>query len=137
MKQRVIRGDNFSKPWFHKGLKNACAKKNQLYKNYLKYRTTESCERYKNKLVSILRASEKMYYNGLLVTNRNKMKETWKILNQVIKKNQSSENIENLNFKEGSKTYSSEKAKANGFNKFFVSIGPNLADNITSHSNRK
>ena len=75
-----------------------------------------------------------MYYNGLLVANRNKTKETWKILNQVIKKNRSSVNIENLKFKEGSKTYSSEKAIANGFNKFFVSIGPNLADNITSHS---
>ena len=75
-----------------------------------------------------------MYYNGLLVANRNKTKETWKILNQVIKKNRSSENIENLKFKEGSKTYSSEKAIANGFNNFFVSIGPNLADNITSHS---
>ena len=76
-----------------------------------------------------------MYYNGLLVANRNKTKETWKILNQVIKKNRSSENIENLNFREGSKTYNSENTIANGFNKFFVSIGPNLADNITSHSN--
>ena len=35
LKQRVIKGDNFSKPWFHKGLKNACVKKYQLYKNYL------------------------------------------------------------------------------------------------------
>ena len=47
VKQRVIKGDNYSKPWFHKGLKNACVKKNQLYKNYLKHRTSESCEKYK------------------------------------------------------------------------------------------
>ena len=59
------------------------------------------------------------------------------MLNKVIKKNPNSENIENLNFKDGSKTYSSKKAMANGFNNFYLSTGPNLADNIipTSHSN--
>ena len=50
------------KPWFTKGLQNACKKKNNLYVKYLKTKSTEDITRYKtykNKLTSILRICEK------------------------------------------------------------------------------
>ena len=45
------------KPWFTKGLQNACKKKKNLYARYLKTKSTEDPSRYKNyknKLTSIL-----------------------------------------------------------------------------------
>ena len=59
-----------NKPWFTNGLKNACLKKNLLYKEFLKKRTLTVQSRYtsyKNKLTNILRKSEKMYYNQLIL----------------------------------------------------------------------
>ena len=41
---------------------------------------------YKNKLTSILRYCEKQYYSDLLKINKNNMKETWKIINDLVNK---------------------------------------------------
>ena len=46
----------------------------------MKYKT------YKNKLTTILRISDKQYYNKIFVQEKNNMKGTWAILNNIIKK---------------------------------------------------
>ena len=46
-----------NKPWFTKGLRNACVKKNKLYKAFVVSKSAEAeqkCKTYKNKLTSIL-----------------------------------------------------------------------------------
>ena len=71
------------------GLKNACRKKNLLYKECLKTRTNvseEKYKKYKNKLTAILRRCEKQYFTELLEINKGNMKETWTILNGLINK---------------------------------------------------
>ena len=53
---------NVNKPWFTTGLKNACLKKNKLYRQFVTTRlpsTELKYKRYKNKLTSILRFAEK------------------------------------------------------------------------------
>ena len=80
------------KPWMTNGLLNACKKKNLLYKRFLTSRCSTSEIRYKtykNKLTSILRYCEKQYYSDLLKANKNNMKETWKIINDLLKKKSS------------------------------------------------
>lgn len=56
------RNNNDSKPWFTHGLKNACCKKNALFRTFLKSKSTEDESRYKlyeNRLTTILRNCEK------------------------------------------------------------------------------
>ena len=51
-----------NKPWFTKGLKCACLKKNKLYKAFIISRSAEAEQKYKtykNKLTSILRFTGK------------------------------------------------------------------------------
>ena len=82
-----------NKPWFTNGLRNACLKKNLLYKEFLKKRTLAVQSRYKsykNKFTNILRKSEKMYYNQLLHEQRDNIKSTWQTLNAPIKKSKQS-----------------------------------------------
>ena len=77
------------KPWFTKGLKNACKKKNNLYTKFLQYNNPKSLEkykRYKNKLTKILRSCEKMYYDKILEQQKKNVKGTWNILNKIIGK---------------------------------------------------
>ena len=61
-KVRVDENKGCIKPWFTKGLRNACRKKNCLYKKFLQNRTDAAemkYHAYKNKLTSILRNCEK------------------------------------------------------------------------------
>ena len=85
----------------------------------------------KNKLTSILRFCEKRYYNELLEKNRNDIKETWKILNSITKRKRENPKLTDC-FEINNKTIKDPKEIANGFNKFFVSVGPKLAQKIES-----
>ena len=56
-----------NKPWFTNGLKNACRKKNNLYKSWLANKTEcaqQKYKKYRNKLSLILRKAEKTYYQN-------------------------------------------------------------------------
>ena len=54
------------------------------------------------------------------------MKGTWKILNTIIRKGKRSSNYPD-SFIHNSATVKNKKDIANGFNDFFVNVGPNLA----------
>ena len=76
-----------------------------------------------------MRYCEKEHYTDLLVVNKGNIKETWKILNSLINKQNkskpySTEFIKNGNIVRGDKNI------ANGPNKCFADIGPALANNI-------
>ena len=54
------------KPWITKGIRVSIAKKNKIYKEYLKYKTDYhlSIFRHRNKLKHLLLVSKKQYYNN-------------------------------------------------------------------------
>lgn len=63
--------------------RSSSKKKNALYRDFLRKRTKDTeirYERYKNKLMNILKYSKKELGN-----NRNNIKRSWEILNSVIK----------------------------------------------------
>ena len=69
LKQVTKSKQSADKMWFTDGLKNACGKKKKLYTNYVKDPTLKNEKKYKhykNKLTSILRNSEKLYYGNEL-----------------------------------------------------------------------
>ena len=71
-----------------------------------------------------------MHYSTLLDKQKNYIKGTWKILNStIIMKGQQSSPLPNK-FLSNRKTVNAKKDIANGFNDFFVNIGPNLAKDI-------
>ena len=134
VKQQKAKCTNFKedKPWFTKGLINACRKKNNLYKEYIKLKTTVSetkYKMYKNKLTAVLRRCEKDYYSKLLEEHKNDVKGTWQVLNSIIKKSHKMSNYPET-FIHNNTPISDKKGIANGFNHFFTNIGPNLAKKI-------
>jgi len=133
----TLKVDNQSnKPWFTKGLVNACRKKNYLYKKFLCTRTVITENRYKlykNKLTRIMRQAEKCYYDKLLLANKDNMQGTWKILKQIIGK-QSNKPVCNV-FVENDLKITNHRDIAEGFNNFFVNVGPNLASKIKPPKN--
>ena len=121
------------KPWMTKGLVNACKKRNLLYKRFLTSRSSMSEIRYKtykNKLTSILRYCEKQYYSDLLKINKNNMKETWKIINDLVNKKSSTRLSYPTEFMKNGSIISGNMNIAEPFNSFFANIGPTLAKGI-------
>ena len=137
IKKVKVKSNYTSKPWLSKGLLNACKKKNQLYKIYVKTKSKkmlDNYKRYKNKLTSITRVEEKKYYTVSLSKCTNNVKATWKILNNIITK-KNSVNLFPDKFYENGVEITNKIDIANGFNKFFVNVGPTLAKNISDPSN--
>ena len=127
----------YDKPWITLGLKNACKKKNHCYRRFLKCRSKKAEDRYKsykNKLTGILRYCEKDYYNKKLQLHSYDMKNTWKLLNEVINRKMKQRNfISHFNYN-NNEIYDKQEI-ANGFNDFFVNIGPELANKIVIPEN--
>ena len=119
-KVRVDEDNGCIKPWFTKGLCNACRKTNCLYKKFLQNRTDTvemKYKAYKNKLTSILRNCEKNSYINLLEQEKNNVKGTWKIFNTIIRKGKRSSNYPD-SFTHNGATVKNKKDIANGFNDF-------------------
>ena len=108
------------KPWIYSSLIKCINKKNKLYRNILKNKTTEKFiyyKKYKNILTTLLRKSEYLYYSSKLTNNHNNIKNTWAIINKVI----------NTNKKEINLLHNPTSIE---FNDYFSSIGPTLAKKI-------
>lgn len=121
-----------AKPWLTKGLLNAINKKKNLYKSFIKYKTIDAekkYKKYKNKLTSLIRAAEKLYYQEKLSLHKNDLKKTWSILNEITQRNKKSNELNN-EFLLGKKTVCNSKDISDSFNNFFVNIGPTLAKKI-------
>lgn len=130
--------NNYSKnPWISRGLQNACKKKNNLYRDFIKTRSKEAEIRYKvykNKLTTIMRQAKKDYYCVLLEKNKKDIKGTWNTLKKVMG-NQSGTTILPSHFiNEDNVRLDNMKEAVNEFNSFFVNVGPKLAKSIENHN---
>ena len=123
---------SLDKPWMTNGLKNCCRKKNNFYKKFLHHKTIETENRYKqykNKLVSVLRIAERNYYSSKLLELKGDIKNTWKVLKNVINRKGLNKKP-NTTFKYNNEIIEDPKIISSKFNKFFVNIGSSLASKI-------
>jgi hypothetical protein len=103
-----------------------------MYKQFLKTKCPTLLQKYKtykNKLTNILRTTEKAYYTEKIGAFKNDIKNTWKILKSIIKKDNANSSYPN-EFIDNNNIKTDKIDIANGFNKFFTSIGPDLAKQI-------
>ena len=105
------------KPWIHEGILKCIIKiiKNKIGDRFIYYK------KYKNILTSLIRLSENMYYSSKLNIDKNNSKNTWAILNKLLKPNPNKKN---------SNSPSSEE-----FNDYFSNIGEKLASEMNLNDN--
>ena len=119
------------KPWLTEGLKKSIKIKNRLFRAKKKFETddiTQKYNAYRNKLNKLLRTAEQDHYDHMLRTHRNNLRKLWSIIKDVINKNKTS--CSTSRFYINNKCVTDKRAIANGFNKYFVNVGPSLARNI-------
>ena len=80
-----------NKPWLYNNSLIKCInKKNKMYKKMIKNKSFTKInyyKKYKNILTSLLRLSEKLYYSNKINNNKNNIKYTWSIINNLINPN--------------------------------------------------
>uniref|UniRef100_A0A8C6M2L5 Reverse transcriptase domain-containing protein n=1 Tax=Nothobranchius furzeri TaxID=105023 RepID=A0A8C6M2L5_NOTFU len=79
-----------------------------------------------------MRSSKRNYYSKLLEGNKSNIKNTWRILNDVIKKGSGTNSLPNIFLTKDNQEIYQSKEIANEFNKYFTEIGPNLAKDISN-----
>ena len=119
------------KPWLSIGLKTAIKRKNKLYVQSIKLPTMYNIFKYKEykKLLSkLLKKSEREYYDSQFKNNINNMKKSWVLIKEIINK-QKSKTVSNQFIINGKNTTDPMEI-AEGFNKFYINVGPSLASKI-------
>ena len=125
----VRNGYKNRKPWLSEGLKKSIKTKNRLFRRHMKIKKNDHellYKRYRNKLHGLLLKAEKDHYEKLLEDNKNNLKNSWRILKDIINKKKSSSPCSRFYINRNITT--DKKVIANGFNSFFVNVGPNLAN---------
>ena len=117
------------KPWITSAILTSIRRKNKLYIKF-KSSPTDSNKlllaNYRNKLTNLIRVSKKNYYCNLLDTHKHNLKQTWKILNDLLGRRRKSSFPDCFNI---NGTVSSDfKTIADSFNNFFINVGPRLSN---------
>jgi len=109
----------------------SCRKKSKLKKMYKKFPNAINRIKYKNykkTLRSCIITAEKNYHQQQLKEMTHDMRKTWKVINNIINKNNCQ--MSNIILKLDNVIVDDPKIIVEKFNSFFVDIGPKLASNI-------
>ena len=102
----------------------SCNEKSKLYKSYLRDQNPKNKAKFltsRNKLKSLMRAAEKLYYTDLFTSCRYDHRTTWTNIKAII--NRTSSNQMSKTFIKDNTFITDPKIIANGFNDYFVNLG--------------
>ena len=119
-------------PWMTQGIFNSRMRKMKLYNKKIKKKSPESIRVFKeyNALYTqIVRKAKYEYYNNKFNEYKNNCKKTWQTINEVLGRRKNVSDIPET-FISNEKIISGSLEIAEGFNNFFVNIGPKLASEI-------
>ena len=125
-------------PWMTKQLCTQIDEKNEMYHEVEQHRDNVQLaidyKQKRNQTISDLRNAEISYYSNQLEVNKNDMGKSWKVLKSIIGKGNNNMKRK-MRFNINGTIVTDCQTIANGFNDFFVSIGTELANHITSNVN--
>ena len=118
--------------WMTRDLLKLRQTKDRLFKCKMRKRTEVASNKFKEAssiYKAAVRVAKKEYYSNKFNEFSKDMKKTWEIINILVRKNKKSHSIPNL-FQDENRNYSTFLEIAEGFNSFFVEVGPRLANEI-------
>ena len=122
-----------SKPWITSALRKSIYVKNNLYKKFIKTRSTyihSKFKLYRNKLNHLLKIAKKEYYNNYFFDNINDCKRIWKGVKQIVNYKPPT-SAKHIKLRVNDRELVSPVEVANAFNTYFSSIGNNLTKSIS------
>ena len=114
-----------------KGLLRSCNKRSSLYKKFIKTKSQADRQKYikyRNMLKSVVQKAKSDYYLSRFKQAHGNIKQTWQLLNSLIKGRTTSNDIAYLTV--NNIKISDSVGMANALNEYFVNIGGKLASQI-------
>jgi hypothetical protein len=120
-----------SNPWMTRGIKISCCNKRELYITLRNRNDPNLIWYYKTycKILSIIRAAKKFYYNSLISSSNNKRKITWNIIRTVTGRKLKDAGIQALNI--DGKLRDHHYTITESLNKYFLTIADIINTNNT------
>ena len=127
----ITRREHFSKrkPWITNGFLTSVKTKVRLLKRFVKFKTSESYNKYKqysSLLNRVIKQSKIRYYHLAINNSRGNSGELWKVIRKLIQSRKSKQSSSTL-----IENSSSEMQSAKLLNNYVVNIGEYLAKKIT------
>ena len=136
LRKRTKKETKFSfKPWISSSLKRCIKERARLYQLSRVSHPNQSnrirkYNRYKKKLEKALFAAENNFFSKKLDECQNQSKAIWKLINRIISKKKRTKNVINRLKLDNGSFVENSKEIANTLNKYFVCIGPSLAEKL-------
>lgn len=121
-----------SKPWISPALSKSIQNKNNIYKKYIKSKSTyyhAKFKLYRNKLNRLLKISKKQYYNSYFLHCASDGKKIWKGVKQIVHCKKTV-NQRAIKIVENEREITGLNEIANKFNHYFAKIGSDIASKI-------
>ena len=119
-------------PWMTQGLLKSCKTKAKLYLKFIKHPSEQNKNKfvsYRNKFKSIRIQAEKSFYAAEFCKQSNNLRQTWKIIKNLIG-NANNDDNDIKSIKSNGNSISDPTIIATKFNDFFTGIADSLASNI-------
>jgi len=120
--------------WITKGIKISCKKKKELFllcRNINDLNLKIYYKRYCAVLSKVILIAKKLHYNKIILGSKNKMKSTWKIINEEKGKTKSCIDIQSLVI--NNHVIMNQNKIANIFNNYFISVGDTISSDNEKH----
>ena len=133
LKIKYISGKRSSKPWITDQTMEKIRKKSDYYKMFKNgLISKQQNNSFKNRLNKQIQKDKKLYHLNLFQESRKNMKKSWRTLRSLLGTKMDKNDIEKIfNSSDG---YTEKHATLNKFNRFFATIGEQLASNIPNSS---
>lgn len=121
------------KPYITKEILESIKQKQALYNFYLKFPTSinwNSFKKHRNKLTHNIKTSKCTYYRNKFMSNSSSSKKKWQTINEIINNKKLKQNNNIALYDDHDNIISDPKRVSNLFNKYFISIGKKLQQNI-------
>ena len=129
IKTKYISNKQFSKPWITPDIIKLIKAKSKMF-NLLRLGiiTNDENNAYKNRVKNILKKSKASYYKSLFNRNRNDIKKTWDIINNLCNNVNSNKQIKKILW--NNVEYTDDQNIAEIFNEHFYSVAVVLEQNL-------
>ena len=121
-----------NKPWISNKILNKIKHRNSLFVRKKKDPNNEHIKsaynKFRNSVNNDIKTSKKEYFNKYFENCKSNMKKTWKGINDLIRSNNKSTHINQINY--NNKLINDPKDMSNAFNNFFASVGPSTDKDI-------
>ena len=139
---KMVKHNNRSKtnaklPWISEEIRNLQKEKRKLYIRMKRTKTQASIQKYntlRNRIVQLIRSSEKEYFSSQIESAANDQRKTWHIIRDVIGDNKKNSNFPSELILPNNEKITSADKICDTLNEHFTTIGAKLANSIPSTS---